>query len=250
MIFEPARPGDAVPILRILRDTFDPHLLPCVPLGCSGAEAYLEDIFHSPLRPLDTAWIVARDNKVRAFVEFRLFPTSLFLNYLHVEPNSQNQGIGARLFAASLDQLVSNRDLPITLDVSEANPRAKTWYERIGFKQKTVAIWKKFPLKNSTPVPDFFISGIPQADRLHEIYGFSSLTIETEDGNFEVGRLSHEIFRTTDLRLVNNPILRAIDPRRELLVISPNAPDGGQEISRRARLTASTAEVHKALIRS
>lgn len=245
--FELARPEDAAAIFTIFRDTFEPHLLTCVPLGCSGAISSIEDTVRCPLENLDNAWIVARNSNVRGFIQARLTMDTIFINYVHVDPAAQGQGIGRGLLIAVLDRFELGRDT-ISLDVAETNTRAKDWYERLGFKEQYVSIWKQFPLDDGQITADYLISGIPQADRLHKTYGCSMLTVKTKDGSFDVGRCGDKYFRTSDPNLITNPILRAIDPKRELVVTSDKVLPGGREISRRLRMTASIANVRERLI--
>jgi ribosomal protein S18 acetylase RimI-like enzyme len=248
MILERARPGDASALLRIFKATSDAELFPFIPFGAAGAEAFLEDSFACTLPNVDTIWLVARDFQVRAFVGLRLSPSGIFINYIHVDPSVHHQKIGSRLLLHSLKTLASGTNSRVGLDVDQKNSRARAWYERLGFTVEHTAHWQLFPLPAQPTPPQFFISGIPQAERAHRAYGFSTITIETAFGSFPVGRMGARYFRTTDPQILDHrSILHAIDPNRELLLISNQTPSGGREISRRDRMSAPVQTVIKNL---
>lgn len=248
MIFEPARPGDATAILRIFKATFNSNLLPCVPLGCSGADNYIEDVISSKVPNPDTFWLVARDSSVQAFAECRLGLSSLFFNWLHVAPFAQGKKLGSQLFQYMLETFCGDRDFPISLDVAISNSRARAWYERLGFVDKDTTEWLVFPLHSSDYPPKFLVSVNAFDERMHNAYGFSTRKIETAFGKFAIGMLGDQYFRSTDPEDLNRvPILQAIDPKRELLLITSKPVTGGFKLNRLVRMTASTQTVLKNL---
>lgn len=67
---------------------------------------------------------------------------------MYVHPSAWRQGIGRALMRVALQRL-SERELnPVTLWVLEANPRARSFYERCGFV--TDGISKQFPIDGGT----------------------------------------------------------------------------------------------------
>ena len=53
---------------------------------------------------------------------------------LYVEPSRWGQGIGRQLYAAAFDQLCLDAFPVATLWVLEANTKARSWYERLGWR--------------------------------------------------------------------------------------------------------------------
>jgi GNAT superfamily N-acetyltransferase len=246
--FEPARPGDAAAILRIFKETFKPDLLPCVPLGCAGAENYIEDAIATKVPNPDTIWLVARDSSVEAFAECRLGLSSLFFNWLHVAPTAQGKKLGSKLFRYMLETLCGDRNFPISLDVAVSNTRAHAWYQRLSFVDKHTAEWLVFPLHSSDAPPKFLVSVNAFDERMHQTYGFSTRRVETISGTFTIGMLGDQYFRSSDPEDLNRiAILQAIDPKRELLLITSKPVDGGYKLNRLVRMTASTQTVLKNL---
>ena len=65
------------------------------------------------------------------FLEER--PDSLYVHEVQVAPAFQGQGIGSAVVKMVIEQGAS-RGLPVTLSVVSANPRARSLYERLGFR--------------------------------------------------------------------------------------------------------------------
>ena len=61
-----------------------------------------------------------------------LKPDSVFVNQLYILPEHQTQGIGRRCMSVIVDE-GNKLDIPVRLRVLKVNPRAVTFYERLGF---------------------------------------------------------------------------------------------------------------------
>ena len=60
-------------------------------------------------------------------------PGAGHLARLYVDPDRWGQGIGGQLYAAAMDHLRAERFEQVTLWVLEANIKARSWYERLGW---------------------------------------------------------------------------------------------------------------------
>jgi ribosomal protein S18 acetylase RimI-like enzyme len=60
-------------------------------------------------------------------------PDCLYICELQVSPEFQGRGLGTAVLQHMIEQAAS-RGLPVELAVVPANPRAKGWYERVGFE--------------------------------------------------------------------------------------------------------------------
>jgi len=60
-------------------------------------------------------------------------PGCLYICELQVSPEFQGRGLGRAALQHMIEQAAS-RALPVELSVVPANPRAKAWYERVGFE--------------------------------------------------------------------------------------------------------------------
>jgi ribosomal protein S18 acetylase RimI-like enzyme len=69
------------------------------------------------------------------FLEER--PDSLYVHELQVAPASQGRGIGTAVMKRVIEQ-AADRGLPVVLSVVPANPRARSLYERLGFRATDV----------------------------------------------------------------------------------------------------------------
>ena len=60
-------------------------------------------------------------------------PDSLYVHELQIAPAFQGRGIGREVVKMMIEQ-GARRGLPVTLSVVSANPRARSLYERLGFR--------------------------------------------------------------------------------------------------------------------
>ena len=60
-------------------------------------------------------------------------PDSLYIHEIQLLPEYQGRGIGTAVVQRVIEQGASS-NLPITLSVVPANPRAQSLYERLGFE--------------------------------------------------------------------------------------------------------------------
>jgi GNAT superfamily N-acetyltransferase len=254
MTFEKAHPGDAAAILRIFKATYPPDLLPLLPLGCSGAQNFLEDSISTKVPNPDTFFLVARDKldkpdkSIKAFVESRLGLSSLFINWIHVAPEAQGKKLGSELLRFAIQTFCCECNHSISLDVAESNTRARAWYQRLGFADQHTTDWRLFTLHAGDYPPKFLVSVNAFDERMHKTYGFSTRKIFTMFGNFSIGVLGERYFRSTDPEDLNRAaILQAIDPDRELLMITSKPVNGGRIVNRLVRMSGEAQTILKNL---
>jgi [ribosomal protein S18]-alanine N-acetyltransferase len=78
------------------------------------------------------------EGEVLGFAGVALFPDEAHVMTLAVDPESQGQGIGARLVAGMLAQVASAGLEAVTLEVGERNLAARRLYRRAGFEDAGV----------------------------------------------------------------------------------------------------------------
>lgn len=264
-----ARVQDAASVTALLRAAVPEPLLSLMPLGQTGAEAWLADQlaraprFFSgdhPSENLSSRFRVAVAHaapppRVVGVAEWRIVDQDLFLNQIGVHPAWRSQGVGTRLLH---DGLRHDPDRPtVALDVFATNDRARRWYERLGFTLRTSNVWVEYSpsvvkgfAENSSTAPDgpdlpgdpyALFKGLDAADAMHATYGFSSFHLRAEPSasgtpeTVRIGRLGDTHFRIPSFRLLRSrhvwSLLHTIDPARGVLYIGPyiGSPSGAED---------------------
>ena len=224
MVVEFAKVSETEKMLQILTEGFPASLLSYIPLGCPGAREYVVDLIGLQNHGCDSRWIVVRDERVVAgFVEMRLYSDELFVNYIYIRSNKQNQGLGTHLLKQSLEMTRREGINRVGLHVYVDNEGARRWYSRIGFFPVEEQIWAIAQIEMATTPGWYCVAGIPQANVVHARYGFSQFVLRTSQGNYEIGRLGTDVYRATNPRILENSAalwgLRQLDPSRHLLLI-------------------------------
>ena len=76
--------------------------------------------------------VISLDGRDVGIISVAVKPDCLFVNQLHVLPEHQGRGIGRTCMLMVMDE-GSKLGLPVRLQVLKVNPRALTFYERLGF---------------------------------------------------------------------------------------------------------------------
>lgn len=76
--------------------------------------------------------VINLDGKDVGIMSVDLKPDSVFVNQIYILPEHQKQGIGRRCMSVVVEE-GNKLDLPVRLRVLKVNPRAVTFYERLGF---------------------------------------------------------------------------------------------------------------------
>jgi ribosomal protein S18 acetylase RimI-like enzyme len=234
-----AIPVDASPIVEIIRQGFSPALLDCMIYGCAGISTYVEQ--QITLTLADTFFAVAVSGRdILGCIELRLFPDTLFLNYIAVRPEVRGLGIGSRLLKYALEIVSRPVHRTMQLDVFEENRAALAWYERLGFDVIERRNWWEIQLAAPDDVPEIgYISGYPQAEICQREFGFSQFRFVTSGGEYTIGRIGNRWFRITQPSAVEDravlSMLSHLAPNRHVLAIVPGTLP--QSISHQKQLT-------------
>ena len=227
IVIRPAKPKDAGDIVEIIRSGMEPDLLPMLIYGCSGIRSYVADQICASQCCSDAIYYVACSyEKPVGCVEFRLLPSTLFLNYISILPEYRAMGLGRKMLAKSISlstQIIHPQNM--ILDVMGINTKARKWYANLGFSHDHTQVWYVMPLDTAGHSEKAFISGYPQAKACHERFGFSQFRVITSTAEYTVGMMGENWFRITQPEAMADDALHGtllkIDPSRRLLAILP-----------------------------
>lgn len=88
--------------------------------------------YHIAQFACDELKIIIVDQRAVGFVSAVSESDCMRVNQLIIHPKHQGQGIGEHCMAL-IKHEASRKELPVRLQVMKANPRAMTFYERVGF---------------------------------------------------------------------------------------------------------------------
>lgn len=248
----PADPDDAPDLLRLLRLAVPPAVRPGTPLGPWAAQIWIQDRITEasqrgavetnedgtqPGVPSPCAYRVAvAERRIVGAAEWRDLGGALFLNSIAVDPLARGRGAGTQLLC---DGIRTWPSLPVLqLDVFDAMPQARQWYNRIGCSDTGKRTWIRFPPRSSAERgADAALSvtwnNEADATSRHRQHGCSMLHLhvasstKTGDGGPQVhtvGRIGRSMFRITNRRTLRHAAIRAflhrLNPSRHLLYIS------------------------------
>lgn len=238
MHIEHASARDSAEIVAIIRAGFaeawsygrsDREALDATIYGCAGIHDYVaEHIRLGALSPY--RYIVARPSggAPSAAAEFRIFGDTLFLNYIAVRPEGQGSGAAGHILSKALAEASAAGLQRFALDVFTANARARSWYERLGLQTESERTFWMRSLDGAARASRFALPDLPQADAVHQRFGFSEFTLAAGGRSTKVGRLGSRYFRTGCLSTANDPgvrgFLREFAPERRLLAILEREP--------------------------
>lgn len=251
-----ARPEDSDAIVGILQAGFPNDLLPYTIFGCAGINAYIRDTIKNQNFGESSLYYVCIDKgEPSGFAELRRTFTTLFLNHIYVLPAARSIGMGRRLLTYGLIQTRSLNQDHLELDVFTDNRRAALWYESLGLKTSYEQSWLKLSISSLAERRDrnWISSGLSQADRLQDCYGFSQFSLQTQAATYGIGRLGESLFRSTDLSILKDSAalgaLQYLDPARDLLCIGHGIalPDeltaGARKLAESRRMAGSIETV-------
>lgn len=220
-----AVPEDSENIVKIFRSSFPRKLLSSTIFGCTGIREFLRDTIRTQTAGTSVFFVSEDRDAVLGFCELRRMPNSLLLNHIYLLPEARGRGLGRSLLREGIGLARDQRQRFLSLDVFTDNLVAKKWYESLGLVLQAVQVWINVPL---TPVDGekehwWTVSGLPEADRIHDIYGFSCFTLQTQSGNYGIGRLGTTLFRSTTVDILDDSsalvALFTLDCNRRLLCI-------------------------------
>ncbi len=257
--FRKAIEEDSAAITHIVRNSYSPEVTDILIYGCDKFENYLKD----SLSQFDEnyLYIVAEeDKKILGYVELRLMPSILFLNYIAVLSEYHSKSIGHNLLKYAIKNYSNANCKYVELDVFSFNTSAINWYRNLGFeKTNATKIWT-FDLNNilgvETPPKgtphNFFVN------ERYKKYTFSSFNISTRTMNYSIGLLGTKWYKIShlaplkDTELLNSLI--QLDPKRKLLVFiedddfsDDNLTEKGKKEFDLIRMRAPIEKVYRAL---
>lgn len=226
-VIRKADPGDAGRITSILHAGLDERILKATVYGCAGYTDYLKDAIAGQRHGESTFIVSEEEGMVTGFAEYRYSLDGAFLNNIHIAASARGMGAGGLLLREGIKAAHNPGSGSLSLDVFSANAAARDWYKSLGMKAAGDTVWLELPLKpfNGRGRGFFRIRGLPQAERIHGIYGFSHFTIETAKGIYGVGRISDALYRCAEPAVAGDADalcgLSDFDPARRLLLIIP-----------------------------
>jgi len=227
-----ANPNDTDKIIGIFRASFPEELLRYTILACKGIDYYLRDTISFQNYGGSTLFIVYEDaDAILGFAELRRDSDSLFLNHIYVHPLARGRKIGQKLLLQGISIARDFCQSTLHLDVFVDNYQAKVWYRSLGLSPLYEQMWLHVPLYpiNRGESSWWLFSGLPQADRVHEVYGFSQFTLQTRLTTYIIGRLGGSLFRSTTVSILCDQdamsALYQLDRGRAIICIGPAEPD-------------------------
>ncbi|HEY0844740.1 MAG TPA: GNAT family N-acetyltransferase [Noviherbaspirillum sp.] len=220
-----ATTADAGPIVALMKAAYDPKVLDVTIYGCDGIAQYLTAQLTLPPSLADTHYLVAdNDGVLMGFTELRQVGTTIFVNYICTAADSRGAGIAQAMLRDGIRMVQRVNHASVSLDVFHDNTHARQWYRRLGFVPVGQTAWWGIHLAPVGAVPGC-LSAYAQAEACQRAYGFSSFTVATSAGNYTIGKLGTQWFRTNDATLLHDEealaSLMVLDPNRQLLALLP-----------------------------
>jgi ribosomal protein S18 acetylase RimI-like enzyme len=220
----PAECSDADAIADLFRGGFRPEIVQLFIYGCPGAAEFIrlqiaqEDVSSAVYFVADTP------QGVVAAAEWRRAPARLFLNYIAVHPHHQGSGVGALLWGESIRRSGVNSGA-IALDVLDDNTRARSWYQRLGLRDRQASDFLEIETVATPLAREAYVSGWPQADLCHRHFGFSQFTLTSAQRSCSVGRIGTGWYRLDDPSALDDAsilgTMRRLDPCRRVFAVVP-----------------------------
>lgn len=225
-LIRPAIPADSDQIVSIARQSLKNELLDFTIWGCEGITAYIQKLIEGDAYLARRRIMVAVvDGATVAFAEFCCDYKAFFLNHIYVCASHQGHRIGSELLSRSLSILEAQESDSLALDVFTTNQRALRWYASLGIQPTSRRNWLETTTSIDYPHRAYWwnIDGLPQADSVHRVYGFSQFTLTTETQIYTVGRIGEHLFRCATFDILNDltalKALAHLDNARKLLCV-------------------------------
>lgn len=169
----------------------------------------------------------------------------LQLNHLYLAADARGQGLGTALVLDGLQRIRRPDESQLSVDVFYDNPRARAWYRSWGMSPEYHVRWIQLPLPSVEPleVRCCRVAGLEESHARYVRYGFSQFTVSTTTATYQIGRLSHGLFRVSTGAILRDPAalqeLTRIDPGRQLLCVG-SVEDTSEYLSQTAKLIAES----------
>lgn len=186
-------------------------------------------------------WGAWRGEQLVGYAFGRALPKTWHLNYLAVDTNQREQGIGTSLWDAWLKEGQRRGLREYSLDMWQSNEIARPWYENKGCRVASQTWVQRRPLQRSESMEDgdFQLLNWENAAAWQDAYGFSKFEIARGETRWPIARLGEELFRVTEVLPVEvENFLHQLDPKRSLLVALPHSHSKDEKVA--LRLEKST----------
>ena len=253
-----AEQRDVRRIIEIVNQGFDNVLLDAMIYGCKGIDKYLSYQFKLPQSLSDKVYIVAENSDgVIGFVEFRIYPDMLFLNYIGIEKRARKNGLASYLLSQSELIIRKKCHEKMQLDVFFDNQVSKNWYEKIGFTSIASSNWLSVSFKAESRLNNSKVSGFPQAILCNKEFGFSEFTLNTPIDTYNIGLLGDKWFRVTQSQIFHDSDalsgLKKLSGTRKILVLCndedlDNIPSHAEHFCRPIRMNISLDKFEKEIL--
>ena len=253
-----AEKRDVCRIIEIVKQGFDNILLDAMIYGCKGIDKYLSYQFELPQSLSDKVYIVAENSDgVMGFVEFRIYPDTLFLNYIGIDKSSRKNSLASYLLNQSELMIRKKCHKKMQLDVFFDNQIAKNWYEKIGFTSITSSNWLSVSFEAESKLKNAKISDFPQAILCSEKFGFSEFLLSTPIRTYNIGLLGDKWFRVTQSQIFHDSDalsgLKKLSDTRKILALCndedlDNIPSHAEHFCRPIRMSISLDKLEREML--
>jgi ribosomal protein S18 acetylase RimI-like enzyme len=218
-----AEPRDSDAIARLMREGVSGAVRWITIMGSPHLARYIADVVAAHKE--DEYVVGTMQEVVVGVCAWRHADTTLQLNHLYLAPEVRGQGLGTALILDGLRRIRRAQEQQICLDVFCDNPRARAWYRSWGMSPEHRVRWIQLPLPPVEPQKTlgYTVSGLAESNERYLRYGFSQFTLSTTVATYQIGRLSHGLFRTRSGVIFRDPAalqgLAQIDPQRSFLCV-------------------------------
>ncbi len=233
---------DCAALIALHSRSFTPWAIETSIFASPRVENYLRQVASLPHAQREQfLWGAWRGDELIGYAFGRALPTSWHLNYLAVDANQREQGVGTSLWDAWLEEGRRRGLREYSLDMWQSNDVARPWYENKGC-QVTGQTWvQRRPMQKSESATNgnFQLLNWENAVAWQAAYGFSKFEVACGEKRWAIARLGEKLFRVTEVlpAAVEN-FLHQLDSKRSLLVALPQSHAKNEKIA--LRLEKST----------
>lgn len=219
----PARSRDSEAIAALMREGVSEQVRRITILGSPYLARFIADELARNKKDEYVTCTVRK--RIVGMCGWRHTDTVLHLNHLYMAENVRGQGLGTALLLDGLSRVRRALQHKLSTDVFFDTSRAQAWYRSLSMRSEKHVHW----IQVSLPRLIFdgerrcTISGLEEAAVHHVRYGFSHVTLTTNSGSYQVGRLGSDLFRVAQVSILQDPAalhgLARLDAQRQLVCI-------------------------------
>ncbi len=256
-IIRPAKAQDSDAIAALMREGVSEQTRRITILGSPYLARFIADELAGNKN--DEYVMCTVRERVVGMCSWRHTDTALHLNHIGVAADMRGQGLGAALMLDGLRRIRRASQHEVSTDVFFDTPRTQAWYRSLSMRSEKHVCWIQVPLRLSTSDGErrCTISGLEEAAADHFRYGFSHVTLTTNSGSYQVGRLGPDLFRVGTFAMLLDPAaiqgLARFDAERQLVCFGSAedytnlSPGTNSVVAESERLSSSWVTVLKNL---